>query len=1082
MIHRSCGVQGLLNGYRLVLFLGVILPACSKRPGANETFGPSALDEISAKPTVMLPSGIDPAFLELSAVSLPLPDKLGASFVPVGKVYDIKLSNGQNNFGSDFARIEYKYDKSALQSAGLLEEFQVFYREDTSGKWRPVSRVVVDSAAQKLIAYTNHFTPFVLSAAPTGGGNVALPPSCITADFPTGIGGSGNAIFTLIDENFKYYQDRNYFIQSVDAPSAENALTFGALGFQGAMAISTCNGQPPGSCGAQANHKLSTGNNYINFTAHINLDVYVMYDTRGGGNRNDTTLDATWLTSKGFTVDIKGDGGTAPDYFVETTDAVRYYAVYKKTYAQGQTVSLDGNRLGAADSAINTNYWVILKPAGNFAVNSATALCVAAPDLNPPAKVSNLVGVPGANRVILRWQNPHDPDFAGVVIRRSTIAAPADVNEGTEVTPYTVFSPESFRDESALPGTTYFYTVFALDNNQNRQLGQSTMVVTGMDTDGDGLTDAYEDSITYATNLKSTPTLADSDGDGIADGLEIAQGTDPTNPDKIRPVIDVFTSISPLTNTSNVVTFDLSGHDDTGITGYMVTTTATPPLGSSSNWSPSLGTYVLQSSLGTHTLYAWAKDAAGNVNAMPSTLVYSLIAGTNGPWARSTNGCSLGAGFSTIQTDANDNVYAVGSISGQHQACSFGPGVTVQGTANSNAVIVKYNALGVVQWARTVTTVNQLNNTAFNGVATDSAGNVYAVGYQDGDEPVSYGDSWTIQGSAYRNPIIVKYSGSGLVTWARIVPVGYEGEFLAVCADGFGRIYAAGYRDTILESSAKGVYLMGFDQAGDQVAYFGEQQGSTASFRGLACTDDAVYAVGSMAGGVPHDFGNGPITSPIQSPDVGLLIKYTRSSPPIGSLHLDWVRVQSASAVTIGSAYNAVAVDSSGSVIVAGYFDADYLLPVPPTLPSADCTYWRTALLAKYNSAGSLQWTHVPEACTEESVFASLAVDGAGDVFAVGRQMGAGLFTYSPALNVAGNNTNSNPILVRYNSLGVAQIVEQATSSTGGAAFGSFRIGNTGARYAAGWQYGSGYFSYPGGSGIAGSAPNATNPVLVRLQ
>ncbi len=50
--------------------------------------------------------------------------------------------------------------------------------------------------------------------------------------------------------------------------------------------------------------------------------------------------------------------------------------------------------------------------------------------------------------------------------------------------------------------------------------------ITGLDSDGDGLTDA-EEILLYHTN----PHLADTDGDGISDGDEIALGFDPLNPD-----------------------------------------------------------------------------------------------------------------------------------------------------------------------------------------------------------------------------------------------------------------------------------------------------------------------------------------------------------------------------------------------------------------------------------------------------------------------------------------------------------------------------------------------------------------------
>ncbi len=67
-----------------------------------------------------------------------------------------------------------------------------------------------------------------------------------------------------------------------------------------------------------------------------------------------------------------------------------------------------------------------------------------------------------------------------------------------------------------------------------------------VDTDGDGLTDADEQSV-YGTN----PLLADTDGDGISDGVEVASGTDPLTAPVPTPIptavppTPVPTAVSP---------------------------------------------------------------------------------------------------------------------------------------------------------------------------------------------------------------------------------------------------------------------------------------------------------------------------------------------------------------------------------------------------------------------------------------------------------------------------------------------------------------------------------------------------------
>jgi hypothetical protein len=56
--------------------------------------------------------------------------------------------------------------------------------------------------------------------------------------------------------------------------------------------------------------------------------------------------------------------------------------------------------------------------------------------------------------VVLSWNNPDDPDFAGVVIRRGLSAPPATVGEGVAPVPGTVLGPQAYRDQSVAVATT----------------------------------------------------------------------------------------------------------------------------------------------------------------------------------------------------------------------------------------------------------------------------------------------------------------------------------------------------------------------------------------------------------------------------------------------------------------------------------------------------------------------------------------------------------------------------------------------------------------------------------------------------
>ncbi|MEI6205678.1 MAG: FG-GAP-like repeat-containing protein [Desulfuromonadales bacterium] len=91
--------------------------------------------------------------------------------------------------------------------------------------------------------------------------------------------------------------------------------------------------------------------------------------------------------------------------------------------------------------------------------------------------------------------------------------------------------------------------------------------------------------------------------------------------DKVAPVV---TFTLPATAASLTVPATFSATDNVAVTGYMISTSATPPAASAAGWlatAPASITAVI----GSNTFYAWAKDAAGNVSAVRSaTVVVSL--------------------------------------------------------------------------------------------------------------------------------------------------------------------------------------------------------------------------------------------------------------------------------------------------------------------------------------------------------------------------------------------------------------------------------------------------------------------------
>ncbi|MRR52453.1 MAG: hypothetical protein EG825_16365, partial [Rhodocyclaceae bacterium] len=128
----------------------------------------------------------------------------------------------------------------------------------------------------------------------------------------------------------------------------------------------------------------------------------------------------------------------------------------------------------------------------------------------------------------------------------------------------------------------------------------------------------------------------DSDGDGFTNIVEINARTFPGDPtshpaaDTTPPVVTAF--VIPATSTSLTVPITtFTATDAVGVTGYIVTETATAPPPSAAGWTaapPANYTFATQ---GTKTLYAWAKDAAGNVSTSLSASVVITLSDTTPP-------------------------------------------------------------------------------------------------------------------------------------------------------------------------------------------------------------------------------------------------------------------------------------------------------------------------------------------------------------------------------------------------------------------------------------------------------------------
>lgn len=159
----------------------------------------------------------------------------------------------------------------------------------------------------------------------------------------------------------------------------------------------------------------------------------------------------------------------------------------------------------------------------------------------------------------------------------------------------------------------------------------------------------------------------DSDGDLFTNQAEFNAGTFPGDPndypvDTSAPVVTLFNL--PATSSSlTVAVTQLTATDDVAVTGYMLSESETAPTADDPNWSADAPASYTFATAAVHTLYAWARDAAGNVSA------------------------GVGAQVDTTPSQQHTNEPPVASA-GEDQTITEGQAVTLDATGSTDDVAI----------------------------------------------------------------------------------------------------------------------------------------------------------------------------------------------------------------------------------------------------------------------------------------------------------------------------------------------------------------------------------------------------------
>lgn len=388
-------------------------------------------------------------------------------------------------------------------------------------------------------------------------------------------------------------------------------------------------------------------------------------------------------------------------------------------------------------------------------------------------------------------------------------------------------------------------------------------------------------------------------------------------------------------------------------------------------------------------------------------------------WAKTAVVAPGEAYFSNIAIDTNNNIYAAGTIYGNGEF-DFGDGVKVTGSDNvSNPILIKYNASGVPQWAKSTTAGTEFSS--FFSVTCDSLGNVYTSGYINKNVEFNFGSGVTATG-AYANSwnaVLVKYNSTGTPQWATTPQT----------APNYSRF---------------------FDLATD--------------------VNNNIYTVGNIAGNQEFNFGSGvTITGGYVNDWNGILVKYNSSGTP------QWAKT--AEIAPNNTDFYSVTLDQAGNIYITGEIDQNFTYDFGNgvTVASGINVGWNP-LIIKYSSSGVAQWAKsLSTGAAHSNFFYSAAVDDSGNSYVAGYTSGSGLVDLGNSVTLTGSDGDYNAFIIKYSTSGVPQWAKTTEAGSNESWFYDLAFDSVGNLYAGGGigvnktvDFGSG-ITTTGGAGAGSS-------------
>lgn len=255
-------------------------------------------------------------------------------------------------------------------------------------------------------------------------------------------------------------------------------------------------------------------------------------------------------------------------------------------------------------------------------------------------------------------------------------------------------------------------------------------------------------------------------------------------------------------------------------------------------------------------------------------------------WARDIEGSGEENGHG-VSVNASGEVYVTGTFFGTSDL-DAGAGVTaVSGAGAKDTYLAKYNGSGQFLWGKSF---GSAGDEQAVDMATDAAGNLYAVGYFVGMVNFNTDGGTTIltSPSGLFNGFLMKLSTTGAFQWAFSIGGGGDDASLAVTVDAAGNPCVTGYfQGTVdfdpgagaypMTGTGNEIFLADYTPAGNFLWAQKEGAGGDEAAYGIAADAQGfVYTTGYFSGTTGFETGSGTVALSSAGGNDAFLLKFAR--------------------------------------------------------------------------------------------------------------------------------------------------------------------------------------------------------------